>query len=209
MIFKRLTESQILRDNPAQEVKQLKANERSFHVISTEEEKLYLLAAPQPLQDVAILMLESGMRCGEVYCVRRQDISLDKGFLQVVKGKTDASIRQVHLSERARKVLQYRMNKFAGENLFPQNDVDGQKATITLDRLHSETVRKLGLKFRLYDARHTFASRAVEDGIDLLVLASILGHSNLKMVMRYAHPSETFKADAIRKMEKNRKAKAV
>lgn len=75
--------------------------------------------------------------------------------------------------------------------------------------MHFETIKKLELKFRLYDCRHTFASRAVEDGIDLLVLASILGHSNLKMVMRYAHPSEGFKAKAIRKMETNRKAKAV
>ena len=83
------------------------------------------------------------------------------------------------------------------------------RATFALDRLHLETVRKLKMNFRLYDARHTFASRAVEDGIDLLVLASILGHSNLKMVMRYAHPSESFKADAIKRMEINRKAKAV
>jgi integrase len=149
------------------------------------------------------------MRCGEVYRIRRQDVSLEKGFLQVVKGKTDSSIRQVHLSQRARKVLQYRMDKFTGENLFPQNDIDGGRGTYSLDRTHLETIKKLELKFRLYDARHTFASRAVEDGIDLLVLASILGHSNLKMVMRYAHPSETFKAEAIKRMEKNRKAKAV
>ncbi len=209
IILKRLVESKILRDSPARAVKQLKANERSFHVISSDEEKLYLLAAPQPLQDVAILMLETGMRCGEVYRVRRSDLSLEKGFLQVVKGKTDSSIRQVHLSERARKVLQYRMEKFKGENLFPQNDTDGERATLTLDRTHLETVKTLKLKFRLYDARHTFASRAVENGIDLLVLASILGHNSLKMVMRYAHPSEGFKRDAIQKMENNRKAKAV
>jgi len=105
--------------------------------------------------------------------------------------------------------LQYRADKFTGENLFPQNDVDDSRATFTLDRKHLETIKTLKMKFRLYDARHTFASRAVEDGIDLLVLASILGHSNLKMVMRYAHPSESFKADAIRKMEISRKAKAV
>lgn len=209
IIFKRLVESKILRDNPAQSVKQLKANERSYHVISTDEEKLYLLACPQPLQDVATVMLETGMRCGEVYRIRRQDVYLSQGFLQVVKGKTDASIRQVHLSERAQNILRYRMEKFTGENLFPQNDIDGRSSTLTLDRLHLDTIKKLELKFRLYDARHTFASRAVENGIDLLVLASILGHSNLKMVMRYAHPSETFKADAIKKMETNRKAKAV
>ncbi len=209
MILKRLVESKVLRDNPARGVKQLKANERNFHVITRDEEKLYLLAAPQPLQDVAILMLETGMRCGEIYRIRRQDVSIKKGFLQVVKGKTASSIRQVHLSDRAQAVLKYRAAKFTGENLFPQNDVDGRAATLTLDKLHLDTIRKLKLKFRLYDARHTFASRAVEDGIDLLVLASILGHSNLKMVMRYAHPSESFKADAIRKMEISRKAKAV
>jgi integrase len=113
------------------------------------------------------------------------------------------------LSDRAQAVLRYRMEKFTGENLFPQNDVDGRNATLTLDRSHVDTIKKLGFKFRLYDARHTFASRAVEDGIDLLVVASILGHCSLKMVMRYAHPSESFKADAIKKMEINRKAKAV
>jgi integrase len=209
IILKRLVESKILRNNPAFGVKQLKANDRNFHVITHDEEKRYLLAAPQPLQDVAILMLETGMRCGEVYRVRRQDVSLDKGFLQVVKGKTESSIRQVHLSDRAKVVLQYRADKFTGDNLFPQNDIDGERATFTLDRLHLETIKKLELKFRLYDARHTFASRHVENGIDLLVLASILGHSSLKMVMRYAHPSEGFKADAIRKMEISRKAKAV
>ncbi len=209
IILKRLVESRILRTSPARAVKQLKANDRNFHVITGDEEKLYLLAAPQPLQDVAIIMLETGMRCGEVYQLRRSDVSFEKGFLQVVKGKTASSVRQVHLSERARAVLQYRADKFTGDNLFPQNDVDGQRVTLTLDRKHLETIKTLKMKFRLYDARHTFASRAVENGIDLLVLASILGHNSLKMVMRYAHPSETFKRDAILRMETSRKAKAV
>ncbi len=133
IILKRLVEARILRTSPARAVKQLKANDRNFHVISSDEEKLYLLAAPQPLQDVAIIMLETGMRCGEVYRLRRSDVSFEKGFLQVVKGKTASSIRQVHLSERARAVLQYRADKFTGENLFPQNDIDGQRATLTLD----------------------------------------------------------------------------
>ena len=69
------------------------------------------------------------------------------------------------------------------------------------------------MNFRLYDARYTFASHAVENGIDLLVLASILEHSSLKMVMRYAHPSENEKRDAVIKMMQTEqgkgKAKAV
>lgn len=208
MIFNRLIESKILRENPARSVKRLSENDRQFHVLTYEEEKRYLLACPQPLQDVATIMLETGMRCGEVYRLRRQDIYLEKGYLKVVKGKTKSSIRNVHLSEKAKSVLQYRLNKFKGENLFPQGDKDGQKATDSLDKQHIVTVRNLGYKFRLYDCRHTFATRAVESHVDLVVLASILGHSSLRMVMRYSHPSETFKAEAIKKMEKDRNTKA-
>jgi integrase len=208
-VFNRLVDAKILRENPARKVKQLKANDRTFHVISNDEQKLYLLAAPQPLQDVAALMLETGMRCNEVYQLRRQDVSLEKGYLKVVKGKTKSSVRRVHLSDEAQKILSYRLNRFTGENLFPQNDIDSSPPTNTLDKKHLATIRSLKMNFRLYDCRHTFASRAVENGIDLLVLASILGHSDLKMVMRYAHPSEGFKADAIKRMENERKAKAV
>lgn len=201
MIFNRLIEAKILRDNPARTVKKLSENERQFHVLSFDEEKKYLLASPQPLQDVAAVMLETGMRCGEVYRLRRQDVYLEKGYLQIVKGKTKSSVRRVHLSEKAKDILRYRIKKFSGENLFPQGDKDGQKPTDSLDKQHLTTIGKLKMKFRLYDCRHTFATRAVENGVDLVVLASILGHSSLRMVMRYSHPSEAFKADAIKRME--------
>ena len=55
--------------------------------------------------------------------------------------------------------------------------------------------------------------RALENGeADLLTLASMLGHASLKMVMRYAHPSEERKAEVIQKMQKlkiRQKVKAV
>lgn len=206
MIFRRLTDAKILRDNPARTVKQLKENDKSFHVLTNEEEKLYLLACHQPLQDVATLMLESGMRCGEVYRIKRTEVFLDKDYLQVTKGKTKAAIRRVYLSKKAKKILSSRMARFDGVYLFPQNDIDYKSATQPLNYLHLKTVRRLGFSFRLYDCRHTFATRALESGeIDLLTLASILGHTNLKETVRYAHPSENRKADAIKKMENLRR----
>ena len=50
-------------------------------------------------------------------------------------------------------------------------------------------------KFRLYDLRHTWATRAAEDGIDVGTLASLLGHSTLIMVMRYVHPGESHRVE--------------
>ena len=46
------------------------------------------------------------------------------------------------------------------------------------------------LKLRLYDLRHTWATRAAMAGIDLVTLAAMLGHSRIQMVLRYAHPTE-------------------
>jgi integrase len=207
-IFKRLVNEGVLRNNPAQTVKLLKENDADFHVLSDDEEKIYLLAAPQPLQDVAILMLETGMRCGEIYRIRRSEVFLDKGLLKVTKGKTKAAVRQVHLTAKASAVLRGRLQRFKGENLFPQNDEDFRAATIGIEKMHSRTLERLKLSFRLYDCRHSFASRAVENGVDLLTLSQILGHSGLKTISRYAHPSESYKADAIKKMENRKIAKA-
>ena len=132
IIFSRLIESKILRDNPAQIVKRLSENDRQFHVLTFDEEKKYLFASPQPLSDVAAVMLKTDMRCGEVYRIRRQDVYLEKGFLKVVKGKTKSSVRNVHLSEKAKEILRYRTKKFSGENLFPQGDKDFSKPTDSL-----------------------------------------------------------------------------
>lgn len=206
-IFKRLVNEETLQSNPARTVKLLKENDASFHVITDDEERLYLMACPQPLQDVAILMLETGMRCGEIYRIKRSEVFLEKGLLKVTKGKTKASVRQVHLSEKAMSVLRLRLQKFKGENLFPQNDEDSRPATIGIEKMHSRTLERLKMNFRLYDCRHTFASRAVENGIDLLTLSQILGHNGLKTISRYAHPSESYKADAIKKMQNRKFAK--
>lgn len=209
-ILRRLVDARILHENPAARVQQLPENDLSFHVITEKEEKAYLLACSQPLHDVAALMIETGMRPVEVFRIRREDISIEKNYLQITKSKTKSSVRRIYLSDRAKAILRVRLERFDGVFLFPHNEIDGAQRVRILDVFHRRVIDRLGFKFRLYDCRHTFATRALESGIDLLTLASLLGHANLKMVMRYAHPSEERKAEAIRQMQKtNPKAKAV
>lgn len=205
-ILRRLKKSGCIYHNPADDVERLTANTPTFHVITPGEEKLYLLACPPLLQDVAALMIETGMRCGEVYNLRREDFHPEKNFVQIVSGKTKAARRRVYLTEKAKAVLSRRADNFTGENLFPHFDIDGNAPTKPLTYIHAEVIERLGFNFRIYDARHTFASRAIESGVDLVTLAAILGHTNLKMLTRYCHPSEANKHNAILRMEKFAKA---
>ena len=156
------------------------------------------MACPQPLSDVAALMLETGMRPIEVYKLTRFNVNLNKGFVQIVNGKTKASNRKIWLTDKAAGILSDRLEKFKGAFVFPKGEKDGDLPTYQLNEQHRAVLAATGLKFRLYDCRHTFATRMLESGIDLLTLAHLLGHSSLDEVMRYAHPSETRKSEAIK-----------
>lgn len=205
MIFKRLVKSKVVSDNPATNVQSLKESDPQFYVVSYPEQKIYLMAAPQPLRDVASLMFELGLRPSEIFALNRADIDLNNGWLQVQKGKTKAARRRLPLTQTAREILESRISNQGGEILFTQIKNSGQRLS-EVNRLHLETISRCNFNFRLYDARHTFASRTLEAGCDLLTLASILGHENTKTVQRYAHPSETHKFEAIYRMERNAKA---
>jgi len=49
----------------------------------------------------------------------------------------------------------------------------------------------VGLRF--HDLRHTAATRMVEAGVNIVVISKILGHSDIKTTMRYAHPEDSLK----------------
>src|SRR5262249_53491323 len=165
-----------------------------------EEEKLYLMAASQPLQDIAALMLETGMRPEEVCRIRRQNVFLEQGYIYNPYGKTKAARRNVPLTKRACDVLLKRIEKAEGDYLFPGRSTDASIVKVNASHV-SAVERSKVARFRLYDLRHTFATRAVESGMDLVTLAAILGHSRIQMVLRYAHPTEEHQVLAIRKLE--------
>jgi integrase len=53
------------------------------------------------------------------------------------------------------------------------------------------------LDFTFHDLRHTFASHLVMNGVDITSIKELLGHSTLKMTLRYAHLASAHKARAV------------
>ena len=117
-ILRRLKKSGFIRQNPTDDVERLPSNTPTFHVITPLEEKIYLMACPPLLQDVATVMLETGMRCGEVYNIEKKDFHPEKNFVQIAKGKTKAARRRVYLTSKAKAVLLRRSENFKGVYLF-------------------------------------------------------------------------------------------
>jgi integrase len=85
---------------------------------------------------------------------------------------------------------------------------DGSSPIVKLNNAHTGALKRSGVRyFRLYDLRHTFATRAAEAGIDLVTLGAMIGHSRIQMVLRYAHPTEEHQFNAMKKMEAYRAGK--
>ena len=191
---------EIVPRNPVCKVKMLDENNQQDRVLTREEENLYLLAASQPLQDIARLMVETGMRPEEVCRIRRENVHLEQGYLFNPFGKTKAARRKVWLSDTASAVLLRRLAKTEGEYLFPGRVKD--RPIVKVNAAHTSAVKRSKVaRFKLYDLRHTWATRAAESGVDIVTLAAMLGHSKLAMVMRYVHPSEQHQAAAIQKIQ--------
>ena len=134
-------------------------------------------------------------------CEDKKGINLGENYLLVSFGKTKAARRKIPLTSRARAILSSRIRESRSELLF-ENSETGRTLT-TLKTAHAGALRRSEVShFRIYDLRHTFATRFLEAGGDLITLQAILGHASIHMVTRYAHPTDNHKFEAIMRMEK-------
>jgi integrase len=116
-------------------------------------------------------------------------------------GKTKAARRKIPLNGPACDVILKRLDEIEGAYLFPGRSTD--TAIVKVNAAHTAAVKRCQVApFRLYDLRHTWATRMAQAGVDLVTLAAMLGHSRIEMVLRYAHPTEEHQFAAMKKLER-------
>jgi integrase len=172
----------------APRIKLMKEYGRSALIDSEAECKL-LKAAKQPLHDVSTLILDSGMRPGEVFQMRWEDIAWDRGMIFIPRGKTKLSRRYIPMSDRVTKALHIRRNGATEGWVFPSDSVNGHVTTVAKAFEDARAAAGLSKEIVLYSARHTFATKIMGATGNLSLVMRALGHTNAQTAMIYQHPS--------------------
>ena len=100
------------RENPVRNVSvPSEADAVRIHVITAEEERQYFSRAAKhsDLHDIGRLILNQGLRPDEVSCLRKDDVDLERGQVQIRKGKSPAARRTLDLVSESRQILARRM----------------------------------------------------------------------------------------------------
>jgi len=162
--------------------------------LSARELGRLLAAAEGSRRDTALLNLlaRAGLRVGEVVRLRLEDVELNgrSGWLLIHNGKGNKN-RQVPLNSDARYALKAWLSErpqSATVQVFLSHT--GQAlAERDVQRMVADYARIAGVEATPHTLRHTFATRAMEKGVDMPTLAAVLGHSRLETTSRYLHPT--------------------
>jgi integrase len=137
-------------------------------------------------RNILKLALFTGLRRGEIFGLRWQDIDFQNGVIHLPKTKSGEK-KEIPLNTKARAVLEAHLR--SSDYIFPGKD-GGQRVTVQ-EALKRIRIRAgLPKSFRmLHGLRHTYASRLVSAGVDLYTVSQLLTHGSTTVTKRYAHLS--------------------
>lgn len=184
------------------------AESQRTHVLDYQQEEEYFRRARRNpnLHDLALLIINQGLRPEEAASLKKENVNFTTGKVYVSSGKTKAAQRYLDMTSATKAMLAARM---AGPSqwIFPSDRKPGShigRLNSVHDRIVAEAARDgVDLNFVLYDLRHTFATRMAQSGCDIKTLAEHLGHNSLRCVHRYVHPSPEHKKRAMLRFERS------
>ena len=202
----------------ADKVKRPKLKEKPVECYSLKEQKQIEQAILSGRKDKLygiLLCLYSGLRIGELIALQWSDIDFTKGILTVSKSchdgkagliidepKTATSRRVIPLPKQLLPILKGIKKKSHSPFVVSAN---GKPVSVrSYQRSFELLLKKLKIPHRgFHSLRHTFATRALECGMDVKTLSEILGHKNPTVTLnRYAHSLMEHKADMMNRLGK-------
>ena len=209
-------EQKLVSKNPTQGCALPKVEHKEMQTLPVEQLTSFLREAKDSgVFALYYIDLTTGLRRGELLGLKWSDIDLEKGDLRVRRqiGRIDGKIiemplktknayRTLPLSADAIDVLMQQRRKTGNsEWVFPSPTGGPVSPDSVLHMLH-RVLKRAGLpKVRFHDLRHTFATLALQNGVDIKTVSGMLGHFSAGFTLdTYAHVTTSAKREAAKTM---------
>ena len=167
-------------------IKPRKAYGRTGLITSQDEAKL-LEHAAQPLRDILVIAMDTGMRPSEIFSMRWEDVLWEAEEIFIPKSKTDAGRRRVPMSKRMLAAL---LQRWAGGRqgwVFPTRSASGHIMSVKTAFISARKKAGLDPRLVLYSARHTFGTYSLAATKNLPAVMQTMGHANVRSTLPYQH----------------------
>ena len=208
-------EQKLIAANPTNACALPKVEHREMKTLTAEQLASFLREAKESgVYEMYYIELATGLRRGELLGLKWEDIDLAQGIIRVrrqvsrVNGeiveaplKTKNSYRTVSISVDAIEVLKTQKAKTNDEYVFPSPTGGPISPDSVLHMLH-RVLKRAGLpKVRFHDLRHTFATLALQNGVDIKTVSGMLGHYSAGFTLdTYAHVTTAAEIEAAKTM---------
>ena len=201
----------IIPENPCKAVALPKVEHKEMQTIPAEQLQAFLQEAKATgVYEMYYIELATGLRRGELLGLKWTDIDWNNGIIKVrrqvarVDGqiveaplKTKNSYRTVTISQPAIEVLKQQKEKTNDEYVFPSLN-GGPISPDSVNNMLKRVLARAGIpKVRFHDLRHTFATIALQNGVDIKTVSGMLGHFSAGFTLdTYAHVTTSAQKEA-------------
>ena len=209
-------EQKLLSSNPADACALPRVEHREMRTLPVEQLTSFLREAKETgVYEMYYIELATGLRRGELLGLKWQDIDMVNGTIRVQRQvaridgeiveaplKTKNSYRNVSIGPDAIEVLKEQKKKVGdSEYVFPSPNGGPISPDSVLNMLH-RVLERAGLpKIRFHDLRHTFATLALQNGVDIKTVSGMLGHFSAGFTLdTYAHVTTSAQREAANTM---------
>ena len=205
----------IIPSNPTDACELPKVEHREMQTIPEEQLQAFLAEAKATgVYEMYYIELATGLRRGELLGLKWQDIDWKNGIIKVrrqiarVDGqiveaplKTKNSYRTVTISPQAIEVLKQQRAKTHDQYVFPSPN-GGPISPDSVNNMLKRVLARAGIpKVRFHDLRHTFATIALQNGVDIKTVSGMLGHFSAGFTLdTYAHVTTSAQKEAAQTM---------
>ena len=205
----------IISANPTNACALPKIEHQEMQTIPAEQLQAFLNEARATgVYEMYYIELATGLRRGELLGLKWQDIDWKNGVIKVrrqvarVDGqikeaplKTKNSYRTVTISQQAIEVLKEQKKKTNDTYVFPSPN-GGPISPDSVNNMLKRVLERAGIpKIRFHDLRHTFATIALQNGVDIKTVSGMLGHFSAGFTLdTYAHVTTSAQKEAAQTM---------